>query len=450
MVSLSQIKVGSYSSYEGPYYYGKHHWELPKNHDFLDEAFYVTSKTEGTLESINMYDRAICTVGSIQWADFAPQFYVMKLLNYVAENHSDPEFINKTLQTALEISNASFKKNSSGERRFFLKDKEVTTQAMQRELYFGGASGRKGQWTKIQLAHAKTWAAGLATVFENKEAQDLQAKFTKNRLMSFVSSYARTSLFNADDPTFKKANPKHVSLLQAAYISFAVNSPLWASNALKHADKATHIKKWSLEYVANVLNELVYNKGISIYPARYRAIRPTLISLYGTSLPKNPAELLKIIDDMFYNASDGSIKNIKHVQLKLNELGINVGNADGIIGDKTKTGINIFKKKNNLSDDHVLDHDTILALSKAKTQQVESKPINESTHHVVTDDIVIPLDVTDKEHIVIQKEKEIQEVKKDESQSIIIKNKKQNIWNTILFILNQILTFLFKKSNDSK
>ena len=354
--------------YEGPFYWGKHRWSLPTTPDFWDEAFYTTSAAEGHLEAVNFYDRAICTVGALQWADFAPQFSVMKLLGHVASKHSDSQFVQNTLVPALKASNASFEPRPDGQWRFFIGEQEVNTQALQHKLYHGGSSGRVGGWTAKQKAHAKLWAACLATVFENVEAQTLQAEFTKPRLIGFVSSYAKSVLFNDSDPTLASADMRLVKLLRAAYVSFAVNNPTWASSALKKAADSSSNVKWSLGYIVDVLRELVYARGIGIYPARYNTIRPILEKLYGVDVPDKAVHLGQ--KNVIADASGGLFAGLKDVQAALNALGYDAGKVDGVPGPRTVAAIKAFEAANReLTVDGLLDSATVAAIAKAERER---------------------------------------------------------------------------------
>jgi hypothetical protein len=42
---------------------------LADDHDFLDEAVYIFSSTEGCIDSVNMYDKCIVSVGCAQWCE---------------------------------------------------------------------------------------------------------------------------------------------------------------------------------------------------------------------------------------------------------------------------------------------------------------------------------------------------------------------------------------------
>ena len=347
MVDVKDISWGSYRSWSGPYYYGKveHALPLPDPHGMLDEAVYVTAEAEGVATSVNAYDVCIMTLGAIQFCDRAPQLSATKLLGYVAANHSDKDHVISALAPALEASAATFRPNDKGEWRFYLGTRRVDSKSRQRELYMKGASGKKGQWRTEQKAHARLWAACLASVFEDEEARALQAEYTKPRMMSFVGSRAKALLFDRLDDSVSQADPTWVRALRVAYITFGVNNPKWAQQAVLHAHRKSKQPKWSPAYVIDCLRELVYRKGITIYPHRYHGIRPVLEELYGIYLPIKAAELRTA--GRFIDASKGLFHCLKSVQAALERLGFDPGRIDGVMGGKTSAAAMAFQEANN-------------------------------------------------------------------------------------------------------
>ncbi len=285
MVRISQISWGSFSAYEGPFFRGDVEFSLPPNPDFWDKCMYVLASTEGKINAINAYDVCIMSLGFTQWCD--KFFLATNLLGYIQEHHSDPEFVNKQLVVPLQLSKATFKKNSKGQYRFFFLDErgEVNTNEKQRQLYFNGSSGKKGEWSNDQKTHAKQWAVGLASLLSVPEAIQSQMAMTKPRLINFVPTDTQKILFDDEvEPT------SWVLAARAALISFAANNPKWATQAFKNALLYTTHERWSKEWVINLLKDLTYYQadqiaGKKIYPIRYDAIRKPLQRLFEVELP---------------------------------------------------------------------------------------------------------------------------------------------------------------------
>jgi hypothetical protein len=68
-INIDKIKWASYKEYSGPWYRGSKKLSLADDHDFLDEAVYIFSSTEGCIDSVNMYDKCIVSVGCAQWCE---------------------------------------------------------------------------------------------------------------------------------------------------------------------------------------------------------------------------------------------------------------------------------------------------------------------------------------------------------------------------------------------
>jgi len=253
-----------------------------------------------------------------------------------------------------------------------------------------GASGKKGAWSRTQKAHAKIWAACLASVFEDEEAKVLQARFTKPRMMTFVRNSAKKILFT-DDEEKAGANTKWVRALQVAYITFGVNNPKWASEAIAAANANSTQKKWSPAYFVDCLESLTYQKGITIYPHRYDSIRPVLEDLYGIYLPNKAHELKSA--SVFIDSTSGHFYCLKSIQHALHKLRFKPGKIDGLMGTKTRAATKAFQIANNsespplkrLLTNGVLTRKTLSALAKAdqlRSVQEETAPHSNGLHEV--------------------------------------------------------------------
>lgn len=68
----------------------------------------------------------------------------------------------------------------------------------------------------------------------------------------------------------------------------------------------------------------------------------------------------------------------ENVQRALLELGYDVGEVDGVIGNKTRAAIRQFQKDNNLSADAVVGKNTAAAMNEAMSK-IKAMPVNEET-----------------------------------------------------------------------
>lgn len=282
MTKISEIYWGSYQMYEGPYFKGKIPYKTPKSLQDYDKLLAVITATEGGhYDAINMYDRMILSSGLIQWGE-AGIFAVSNMLGEVC-NAGHPNMVLEPLSHVLNDCNAEFKKNPKGVWRFFLGGKEVTTVAQQ-QLLFLGCDGHKGSWTPEAKMRAKAWAAAVASIWENPDAQEIQRKYTSSRLLLFSMRESKEVLFNDNLP-----HEGWVGAIKAIYLSFAANLPKVANDML--ASTVFVGPKWSESWCISLIKRLTFGPNIAIYPRRYDAIRPVVESIYGIQLPKNAKSL---------------------------------------------------------------------------------------------------------------------------------------------------------------
>ena len=283
MVKVEDIYWSLYQEFEGPFYRGKTKFELPKSPSLQDKYLAsITAIESGHYDAINMYDRMILTVGLIQWGE-ANTFSVSKLLGAICDSGKE-SVVQEHLKPALKISNSSFRKNHKGIWRFFIGDSEVNSIALQQQLFLG-CDGRKGKWNNELRLYAKTWAAAVASVFEDPCTHEIQKKFTVDRLMGFVPAEVKKSLF--DD----KTSTPWADATRAIYLTFAINLPRVAGEMFSSTKFVG--KKWSKEWCLSLIKRLTFGPNIKIYPKRYDALRPIVESLFGVDLPNNSAELEK-------------------------------------------------------------------------------------------------------------------------------------------------------------
>jgi hypothetical protein len=344
MAKAADIGWGSYSQYEGPFYRGKCKYHLPEPNDEGDRILRTITATEGgAYDAYNGYDKCICTSGLIQWCDRAPLFLVCRMLGAVADE--DVAELAPIIERVNEWG-YTFGRTAKGTWRFWRTSDgdEVNTQDKQRELYFGGASGRKGQWSAEQRQHAKTWAAACSTVWESPGAQKMQREYTATRLFGFATASAKRVLEAA-----AQHGGVHGEVFRAAYLSYAANNPKWASESLKYV-VGTYGISWGLDWLITALKALTFRPGIAIYPHRYNAIRPVLEKMYGVDLPDFAKELKQWkVDNSF-----GGMLSTKDLQKSLLLLGFDLGpwRDDGVFGEKTRSALHDFEEQSGVPEDH--------------------------------------------------------------------------------------------------
>ncbi|MCI0562994.1 MAG: hypothetical protein MN733_31340, partial [Nitrososphaera sp.] len=186
MATVADIKWGSYKIYSGPWTWGKHRFALPSNPNDDEKAMAILSATEGCADGVNMYDRCVISVGFVQWC--GSTFMVDAMLKAVYA-HS-PSLLDPLLP-AMAQTGASF--NTFSNKMFVNGPRGVVdTLEEQQKLFLLNSNGQKGTWDDASTQHAKTWAACMATVFENPEAQRVQASFTSARLRGFLLPFAKS------------------------------------------------------------------------------------------------------------------------------------------------------------------------------------------------------------------------------------------------------------------
>jgi hypothetical protein len=332
MAAVEKIGWGKYRTYSGPFYRGKHSFKLPTAATESEKVLAVITATEGgKYDAINMYDRGIISSGLIQWIE-AGQYSVSDMLGTVLEE--SPEAVEPLLEHAQRCG-LVFKKNARNRWRLFFNDQrgEVDLLSEQQQAFLLNSDGQTG-WNEASKIYAKSWAAAVASVWENDAAQKVQVKYTVTRLRGFALPFARRVLDSAPGTDVAKA-------FTAAYLSFAVNNPSWAEQALKYSSKQG-ANPFELNGLIEVLKQLTFYKGITIYPHRYNAIRPVLEQLYNLNLPDFADELKA------WRIQNGFSRlwTTKEVQTALLRLGYDLGpwGVDGRWGSKTTEALLAFER----------------------------------------------------------------------------------------------------------
>jgi hypothetical protein len=291
MVTIKDIGWGSYGGYEGPRYIGGKKFVLPENPSFEEKVMSVVSASEGNASSINMYDRAIISVGFIQWIELG-QYSVSDMIGYIAEMWGI-DFVNSKLSPGLTMSKATFKKTPRGKWRFHILDpngKEVAveTEALSRYLFCKN-SGKVGTWTEINKLWAKAWAACIAELFETDEAVQAQVEWTVPQLRArFVLAQGKAIVFSEGS-----SYEGYAGALKALLIAYGVNLPAIAEKTIAAAASRSKFPKWTKQWCLDLMHDLALTSGVAIWPGRYDYKRPVLERAFGITLPKNQLELSK-------------------------------------------------------------------------------------------------------------------------------------------------------------
>ena len=246
-------------------------------------------------------------------------------------------------------SGTTFQKNAKGRYRFFFNDPrgEVDTADKQRQLFYKNASGLKGGWDAESTLYAKLWAASVANVLAQPDAQTAQIEYTVPKLLNFIVPAAKAILWDG------LPNEQWVGALRAVTVSYAVNNPAVTGRQFASflASNPT-APKWSPDWCIGAIKQMCFGPGISIWPARYNAIRPVVERLYGVDLPDFAQEL------QVWEASQGgppsgnvpAFVRPEEVQTELIAEGYDLGptGADGAFGSKSQAALIAFQKAHGL------------------------------------------------------------------------------------------------------
>ena len=289
-IMIKDVGWGSFSGYEGAHYSGTQKVLLPSNATFDQKALYVVASSEGNFDSISMVDRAIISVGAIQWVELN-QYSVSNMIGYVAET-CGIELVEQKLHPALLMSKATFKKTPQGRWRFHIphpttgEEVVVETEALSRWMYARG-SGKVGTWPETNKLWAKCWAASIADLFQDPTACEAQVEWTVPQLQSnFVWQQGKAIVFEAGS-----SYEGYAGVVKTILICYAVNLPAVAEKIIAAAAARSPFPKWSKQWCLDLMHDLALTSGVSIWPGRYNANRPALEAAFGVQLPKTANEL---------------------------------------------------------------------------------------------------------------------------------------------------------------
>ena len=336
MLSVHQIGWGRYREYEGPYFRGLRaaQFRLPTNPNSQERLIAVVTAPEGgNYSAVNGYDRMIMSVGLPQ-AGEARQFGVSDLLGAVEKEASG---LLDCLAPLLG-KEYTFKPNPAGKWRFHFSDgRQVRSLGEQQRLFLLRSKGRVGSWDQESRRRATRWAAGLASVFQEPQAQRIQLAWTAAHMHRYVRRRVQNILADAPCTPLGEA-------VVASVTAFSVNSPTRAEKHLLRAmDNTTSI--FTERGLVEVLRELTFGPKVSIYPGRYDAMRPVLEKLYGVELPDFSRELRN---------RTLSFPTPKSVQRALLALGYDLGPAkdDGVFGRMSRAALREFEEENGAPTIH--------------------------------------------------------------------------------------------------
>jgi hypothetical protein len=360
MVQTSEIGWGAYGGWEGPFYRGKVGVKVAPASP-QEQAVMVTASAEGGhYDAWNGYDSCGWTSGAIQWCERG-QFSVSDMLGEVAV--AGLGALASVRDYAASVGMSFELDPVHNKWRFKFKDSRafVDNEFKQQQLFYRVGGGKKGSWTEENKLYAKAWAAAISTVWQDPAAQSVQCQYTYTRLPQFFTGVAKN--FFGVRPMNQIADAMY-----AAYVSFAVNNPSWASASLTKAVSSMPggVAWWTPPHLIHLLKHLTFDPQVAIYPERYNAIRPVLETLYQVQLPDFAKEL------QAWSADTGLPTNFttKQLQQGLIDLGYDLGpkGADGSYGKYTRDALFKFEQQNNVpaeNQDGMIDKYTYPVLEGA-------------------------------------------------------------------------------------
>lgn len=283
LITPANVIWTSYKLREGPTFFGKKHYELPKDATIRDKFLKIVATAEGShFDAVNMYDRAVVSLGILQWSEVGA-FNASRLLGTVCTKLGTRPVMS-ALRPALELCDASFSQTARGPWRFFVSGTEVATAEQYQQLFLG-CSGLRGAWgepTSDQRARARLWASCFANIWHDNAACAIQVQLASSELINYAFSDARKIMFGDVAEVMSRG---WAGATRALYLMYAVNLPSVARNSLLSAINKTIAEKWSRDWCVDVIRELVFAPKIAIYPQRYSAVKNVTEQLFCVELP---------------------------------------------------------------------------------------------------------------------------------------------------------------------
>jgi hypothetical protein len=354
----SKVSWGSYSSWEGPVYWGAIKLApATKDDDFKMKLMSVLGATEGGhYDAVNMYDRCILTVGIVQWCEAAPQCSVSDMLTLCADAN------NEKLDAYLDhiAEGLAIVKDGKGVGRLVLNGQRIDNTAAQRGLFLGGSTGLKGQWTAPQIASAKKVCAVMASLWQEPEFQVAQLSFTVPKLIEVYGRSFGSGPRHMFDEGFSTEG--FAGAMRAIYISYSANLPAVAASLFNRTFPNGLTGNDEVDCI-NMSKAMALNSGVGIWPRRYEMIRPTVEALFGVDLPDHTSDL-SAWKAHYEPGALAAFPDTASIQKALIKLGYDLGprGADGVFGQKSRAALMAFQKSKGLTVDGVPGPNTFKAL----------------------------------------------------------------------------------------
>jgi hypothetical protein len=361
IIDSSKVSWGSYSSWEGPVYWGTiPYGPVTKNDTFAKKLMGVLSSTEGGhYDACNLYDRCILTVGIVQWCEAAPQCSVSDMLTLCDE--ADHDKLDEYLEHIAE--GLTIVKDDHGVGRLQLGAQRIDNTSAQRGLFLGGSTGLKGQWTAPQIATAKKVCAVMASIWQEPEFQAAQLNFTVPKLIEVYGRSFGSGPRHMFDEGFSTEG--FAGAMRAIYISYSANLPAVAANIFNRVFPNGLSGNDEADCIA-MSKAMATTSGVGIWPRRYEMIRPTVEALFGVDLPDHTSDLSAWKAD-FDPGALVAFPDTKSIQEALLKLGYDLGpsGADGVFGKASRAALMAFQKSKGLTADGVPGPNTFKALAEA-------------------------------------------------------------------------------------
>ena len=178
--------------------------------------------------------------------------------------------------------------------------------------------------------------------------------------------------------TGKDAKRVKDKLLQLGYLKSSTTNKIGeeASDAIKEFQRDNKLED------DGVVGQITWFK---LFPPNYPAPDGKIENTKPVEPEKKEDETVTIqMPTLKKNLKDGSRGDeVKAVQERLNQLGYDAGEADGIFGSKTRKAVKDFQKENKLEVDGIVGKLTLVALFKNKIEE----PKKEEENFVITIDI---------------------------------------------------------------
>lgn len=336
-VEAKDLSWGKYGGFEGPYWRGTVKLVKPApGAPFWERVMWVVTQTEGgAYDAINNYDQCIFSPGLIQLCEIFGIATKM-LRKFAGANGKAFDRFTREMPGNVDW---NFKVDGLVYNKQPVKIPGPSMRSALRRFYLGGSSGKLGEWTDAQKAHARQVCAAMASMHGDPAFLQLQLDHVSPLLRRFVIPEGLTSVF----PEAPKAGDTgYRAAMQCAYLSFAGNLPQPAWETLREVMKTWDPGMTDEDRCLSMLAAMV-GRGVGIWPHRYNVIRPHLEEQFGVDLPDLAVQLKDAIP--VGPTVVTLYPTVKLWQVALLTLGGDLGpaGADGVAGEKTKRALQRFE-----------------------------------------------------------------------------------------------------------